>query len=126
MSGSSSTRSSAARACARCSGAERALVIAEASHEGALEARLAVALAKRARAAAKAQSRALEHRNRRAQLVHVSEHVRCEEQGAALPAQAPEHGFHRHPRSRVKPAHRLVEHLEPPPERGGGGGAPPP
>src|SRR5206468_3800944 len=80
-------------ACTRRSGAERTLVIADASHEGPLKIGLAVALAKRARAAAKAQPRALKHRDRRAQLVDVSEHVRCKEQAATLPAQAAQHGF---------------------------------
>jgi len=59
-------------ACARRSGAERKLLIADASHEGALEAPLAVALAERPRAAAKAQPGALENSDRRAQLVHVA------------------------------------------------------
>src|SRR6266404_8175511 len=97
MSGSSSTSRSASRARAKRSATERTLVIADAPHEGPLEGRLAVALAKRARAAAKAQPRALEHGDRRAQLLDIGEHVRCKEQGAALPAQAAQHRFHRHP-----------------------------
>ena len=47
-----------------------------------------------------------------AQLLDVGEHMRGEEQRAALGAQAAQHRFHRDARRGVKAAHRLVEHVE--------------
>src|SRR5260221_4030040 len=105
MSASSSTTRSPGRA--GVSG-----LVTDAFHEGALEAVLAVTRAKRLRRAAKPQPRALEHRDRRAQLVDLSQYMGSEEQRAALRAQALQHRFHRYPRRRVKAAHRLVEHVE--------------
>src|SRR5207247_3315266 len=108
ISASSSTTSSPGLA----SGAGCGLLVTDASHEGALQVGLAVARAQGLRRAAEAQPRALEHRDRGAQFVDVGEHVRSEEQGAALRAQALQHRFHRHPCGRVKAAHRLIEHVE--------------
>src|SRR5688500_19044742 len=76
MSGSSSTTSSAGFSLGDACG----LVIADAFEEGALEVALGVALAQRAGAAAKAHAPALEHADRRAQLLHVGEHVRGEKE----------------------------------------------
>src|SRR5207237_9959659 len=95
------------------SGAAGMGLLTDASHEGALQAFLAIACAKRLRRAAKTQPRALEHRDRRAQLVDVGQYVGREEQRATLRAQALQHRFHRYPCGRVKAAHRLVEPVGP-------------
>src|SRR5258708_14438032 len=105
MSASSSTTRSPGRA--GVSG-----LVTDAFHEGALQAVLAVARAKRLRRAAKPQPRALEHRDRRAQLVDLSQYMGSEEHRAALRAQALQHRFHRYPRRRVKAAPRLLRALE--------------
>src|SRR5438552_8974295 len=108
ISASSSTTSNPGLA----SGAGCGLLVTDASHEGALQVGLAVARTQGLRRAAEAQPRALEHRDRGAEFVHVGEHVRSEEQGATLRAQALQYRFHRHPRGGVKAAHRLIEHVE--------------
>src|SRR5258706_13669322 len=83
-----------------------------APHEGGFQARLAVARAELGGRAAKAHAAALEHRDRRAELLDVGEHVRGEEQRAALGVQTPQHALDRDARRRVEAAHRLVEHIE--------------
>src|SRR5438105_5087421 len=110
MSASSSTTRSPGRV--GVSGAAAMWLLTDASHESALQAFLAITRAKRLRRAAKTQSRALEHRNRRAELVDVGQYVGSEEQRAALRAQALQHRFHRYPCRRVKAAHRFVEHVK--------------
>jgi hypothetical protein len=88
------------------------VLVTDAFHESALQAGFAVARAQLARLAVEAQPRAVQHRDRRAQLFDVGEHVRGEEERPTLAGQPPEHRFHRDARGRVKPAHRLVEHVQ--------------
>src|SRR5258706_13674261 len=107
MSASSSTTRSRGRA----SGADWGLVVTDASHEGAFETLLPVTRAERLRRAAKAKLCVVEHRDRGAKLVDIGQDMRSEEQGAALRAQALQHRFHRHPRARVKAAHRFVQYI---------------
>src|SRR5947207_15399348 len=107
MSASSSTMRSRGRG----SGTDCGLVVTDAFHESALETLFSVARAERLRRAAKAQARLVEHRDRGAELVDVGQDMRGKEQSAALRAQALQHRFHRHPRGRVKAAHRFVQYI---------------
>src|SRR5688572_31526533 len=100
MSGSSSTTSNTG------------LLFTNASYEGLLEAGFAVAPAQLGRGAAKAHAAFLDDGDGGAQLLHVGEDMRGEEQGPALGREPAEHRFHRDPGGGVKAAHRLVEHVQ--------------
>src|SRR3954469_1941378 len=119
MSGSSSTTSSAGlRSVELCAAAMAASVpglvhalirafIVDATHECLLQTGFVVALAQSSRRAAIAQTAIIQHRHRRAELVHVGEHMRREEERAALFMQPAHQRLDRYARRGIQAAHGL-------------------